>query len=438
MRGLIRVSGPQAFDVLRALLVERTIDDLPPRVLSPVRVALSPDISLPVLLARFVGPRSYTGQDMVELQCPGHPSLLERLLQRVLTLGARLAEPGEFTFRAFVAGKLDLTQAEGIHATISATNDAELRAAAQLREGKLGQASTRLVDDLATQLALTEAGIDFVDQDDVVPILPGALLAAVSRVRGSLDDLLRHSRSWGELTALPRVVLVGAPSAGKSTLFNALLGRTRAVVSDLPGTTRDVLAEPLSLPLPDGRSGDVMLLDIAGLDDAAALLDREAQHAATAAIAQADLLLIIDDGSGDPLPLDVTKIGTPMLRVRTKIDVVPTSDQRYDVRISAVTGAGMDDLRAAMATAVGSLAHVAAGDAMALQPRHEQSLRHAAAHLAEAIDLLAPQRDGRAVAHVELVAGALRSTLNELTSLGGTMTPDDIIGRVFATFCIGK
>lgn len=441
LRGLIRVSGTDAFAVLTALLDNRTVEQIEPRRCVATRVLLSPHISLPVLLVRFVGPRSYTGQDMFELQCPGHPSLLERLLQRVLALGTRLADPGEFTFRAFIAGKLDLTQAEGIHATISATNDAELRAAAQLRDGQLGKAATALVDDVATQLALTEAGIDFVDQDDVVPITPGDLHHALQRVRSSLDDLLRHSRSWGELTGLPRVVLVGAPSTGKSTLFNALLGRSRAVVSDMPGTTRDVLAEPLQLKLSGGRAGEVMLVDIAGLDDAAALLDREAQRAARTTIEQADLLLLIDDGSGSPLPLDISSIDVRSLKVRTKTDATDrnaASLAGYDVAVSALTGQGMDDLRAAIVDACGELTAVVAGDALALQPRHARALHQAATQLAEAMAMLSPQRDAASLAHVELIAGALRLTLDELAGLGGTMTPDDIIGRVFATFCIGK
>ncbi len=263
-RGLIRLSGPAAFAVLDELTeaqhpVSRracpgahaarhagTSPAAYPRTLTPARLR-PPLPPLPVLVARFPGPHSYTGEDAAELQLPGHPALLDRVLAAAVAHGARLAEPGEFTFRAYLAARLDLTEAEGIAATIAAVSDAQLAAAGHLRTGELARFAAAHVETLGRLLALVEAGIDFTDQEDVVPIAPADLAAGVDTAHRDLQTLLGRSRAWGNTDALPRVVLLGPPSAGKSTLFNALLGRPRAVVDPRPGTTRDVLEEAMSL-----------------------------------------------------------------------------------------------------------------------------------------------------------------------------------------------
>ncbi len=450
-RGLVRLAGPNAISICDQLvdLKKQGKQCDKPRVLCGATLRLpatanaggtTRTFGLPVLVACFNAPSTYTGQDMVELQCPGNPALLERVLQHACTCGARLAEPGEFTFRAYTAGKLDLTQAEGVAATIAAVSDSQLRAAKLLREGELGRFADDLVDTLATQLALVEAGIDFTDQEDVVPIGPGALLDGVVQMISRLDEVNARSRSWGELEALPRVVLVGPPSTGKSTLFNALLGRHRAVVSASPGTTRDVLTEPLKLHDAADRPVEVLLTDIAGLDDPTSALDRDAQRAADDAVRRADLIVAVDDGqphASDRLTNDTAE----SLHIRAKSDLPdaagsPESD--LDMRVSALTGEGLDDLRRAIAERVSQRGVSLSGDMLALQPRHESALQAASQYLAEARDLLAPQRDAPAIAHVELVAGAMRAALDELAGLGGEVTPDDVIGRVFATFCVGK
>lgn len=425
------------------------------RSLTPSRLRLSAhpnSPTIPVLITTFAAPRTYTGHDMVELQCPGHPALLDRFVQAAIAAGSRLAEPGEFTFRAYLAGKLDLTQAEGISATIAATSDSQLHAATLLREGKLGRFAAELVNQVGTALALVEAGIDFVDQDDVVAITPRDLDAALQIITSRLDELLANSRSWGAIEALPRVVLVGSPSAGKSTLFNALLGRTRAVISAEPGTTRDVLAEPLTLAGSAGRAFEVMLVDIAGLDAAVNQLDEQAQHAARQAMDEADLLLHISDGELPATRADVSASAN-VIRVRSKCDMlargphssgsaVSADDRRgacpTDVQVSAVTGEGLDALRSIVTARIGNRAVSIAADRLALQPRHEASLRTAAEHVAAAESRVKPQVDQPSLADVEIVAACLRSALDELAGLGGELTPDDVIGRVFATFCVGK
>ncbi len=440
-RGLIRISGPATTRIAQQLIVTDTDRQLPqPRRLTPVHFRLrDPDATLPVLLALFASPNSYTGDDLVELQCPGNPALLERMIHHAIARGARLAEPGEFTFRAFVAGKLDLTQAEGVAATIAATSDSQLKAATQLRRGELGRFAEQLVDRLATQLALVEAGIDFVDQEDVVPIRPGNLDDNLASIEQRLNDLLRHSRSWGALEALPRAVLAGGPSVGKSTLFNALLEHERAVTAASGGTTRDLLEEPLTLTAPAGRLIEVMLTDIAGLDRPTAALDRQVQAAARDALGRADLILLIDDGRAAACPVAVAA-NTPTLHVRTKSDLLKSTRPAEHGRlyVSAMTGQGLGKLRAAIADRLAARGVSVTGQMLALQPRHEASLRAAADQLAAARRLLEPQRNAHATERVELVAGCMRHALNELAALGGAMTPDDVIGRVFATFCVGK
>lgn len=428
-RGLIRMSGPGT----RSIITRLTGADLAPRMLTVSRLRIGAHC-FRILVSLFTAPRSYTGQDLAEIQLPGNPALLDRVLHAITALGARGAEPGEFTFRAYLAGKLDLTQAEGIAATIAATSDSQLQAAALLREGKLGQYATQLVDALGTQLALVEAGIDFTDQDDVVPIPPGRLDANLAAIAAKLDDLLSHSRSWGAIEALPRVVLVGDPSTGKSTLFNALLGRQRAVISEQPGTTRDLLAEPLTLQSENGQAVEVMLIDIAGLDEPRNYIDEQMQLAAQNAIRSADLILSI--AARGPLPA-----GVPVIELITKCDD-DTDDARGSplpaLRISAHTGRNLDVLRSLIAQRLGERAVSVAADMLALQPRHESALRTALSDISAARELLASQRENHAISHVELVAGALRSALDQLAGLGGTLTPDDVIGRVFATFCVGK
>lgn len=353
---------------------------------------------------------------------PGHPALLDRVVHAIIDGGARLAEPGEFTFRAYTAGRLDLTQAEGIAATISAVSDGQLAAAAHLREGELARFAGSQVDRLGTLLALVEAGIDFVDQEDVVPIAPARLHQEVEGVVAALSDLLHRSRSWGAVEALPRVVLVGPPSVGKSTLFNALLGHPRAVIDAAPGTTRDALEEPLYL----NGAGEVMLIDLAGVEDALSPLDEQVQAAARRVIDRADLVLSVNSGPSD-------HPGT--LAVQTMIDRQPI-DTAYQVHVSAVTGQGLEALRQAIIDRLGDRAVSIHAEAMALQPRHESALRCALASLNQTITDIDPSAGS--LDEVELVALSMRQALDELAGLGGELTPDEVIGRVFSSFCVGK
>jgi tRNA modification GTPase len=399
-------------------------------------------------------PHSYTGEDSAELQLPGNHDLLNRCLDALIQsadehhIHARHAEPGEFTARAFFNQRLTLTQAEGVAATIAAQSDAQLRAARILRGDALGRFARLLADDLAGALALVEAGIDFTDQEDVVAISPMALLDRLLALRGRIEQQLSRAVGSEQLQAIPSVVLAGRPNAGKSTLFNALLGHERAVVSDVAGTTRDVLAEPLEIATARGPA-EVMLVDLAGADEEdLSALNQQMQDARRGALARAELILRCLPAD-EPVPGDLDE---NELLIRTKCDVAPGANdragsregsaharrERGQVRVSAMTGAGVDELRTLIADRLAGRAVSLHADALALWPRHESALRSALAHIISAIDLLLPARGQRQLAQPELLASAMRAALDDFAALAGHITPDEILGRIFSSFCIGK
>jgi tRNA modification GTPase len=439
-RGIVRISGPGTL-----ALLDQGADD--PGACSGARRMLIEPFGLPCLALLFRGPRSYTGDDSAELQLPGNPALLERVIDGLLArarrrgLDARRAGPGEFTARAFLNGRLTLTQAEGVAATIAARSDAELRAAALLRSGRLGSLAESLADRVAAALALVEAGIDFTDQDDVIAITPDDLRRRLQAVHDEMASVLKRAVPMEHLEAIPWVVLAGPPNAGKSTLFNALLGRERAVVSPTAGTTRDVLAEPLKVPTAHGEA-EVMLIDLAGLDESNAdPLHRLMQAHARRAMDRAELTLVCVPPDAAPAPAAPRQIV-----VRTKADgrqpcstpATGTGDGGAAIVVSARTGAGLAALRTEIGRHLTNRAVSLSADAAALSPRHEAALRSACEHVSEALLLLQQVEPAAMIEQAEMVAALLRTALDDLGSFAGRITPDDVLGRVFASFCIGK
>ena len=450
-RALIRLSGSNLSPLIDALLDR----PLRPRALTACRMrvsAIDPSREarwMPVLASTFPPPRSFTAEHVLEIQLPGNPALVERVVHDLIgpprssdaRRTVRLAEPGEFTRRAFLAGKFDLTRAEGIAATIGAETDAQMQASQMLRRGQLGQWAESLVDRLAQLLALVEAGIDFTDQEDVTPIAPAALDTGLSDVHQQVTGMTARSRAWSDLQGLPWVVLVGAPNVGKTTLFNALLGYERAVATPIAGTTRDVLCEPLRLTLDDEQEAEVMLVDLAGLEQPETALQRAAQAAARDAIERAELLLCVSDDSSDSPPTvsgeEGGAVATQALRIHTKADTTDLTEA-CDVSVSAVTGQGLDALRRCIAECLRGRAVALSGQMLALQPRHAEALGHAAEQLDLARGMLIDQRSASTLSDMELLAEPIRAALDHLGALGGRVSPDEVIGRVFATFCVGK
>ena len=430
-RIIVRLTGPNAFNIATEISDVAQVSHA-----RAMAATLSFDrLIFPVCIYAFKGPGSYTGEDSIELHLPGSPVLAKMLLGELYRRGARSAEPGEFTARAFFNGKLELTQAEGIAATIAAQSEAQLRAARQLMSGELSRRLLPLTDSLAQTLALIEVGIDFTEED-VTFLANEEIARRIDDADESLADLLDQSQRFEQLNHQPHIIFAGRPNAGKSSLINALTGQARAVVSPIAGTTRDVLSAPLDLP-----DGQVWLIDAAGLEasvsgDKAVFasardIDEQMQARADLAIESADHVIGIVDGTDTQ---EVLKLGRPYdLLVSTKSDLpCPVlGDIRGPtvIRVSSKTGEGLPQLR----NSLNQLAFASAGNsaALTLNRRHLQAIEEARQALAGAA--------ARVIENApELVAMDLRDALDQLGSITGQVTPDDILGRVFSAFCIGK
>lgn len=436
-RAIIRLSGPGTNE-----LCNRLFDPSPIAggQMALARFRLTDTLLLPCLLIRSDAPRSYTGEDAAEMVVPGNPALLERITARLCAEpGVREAGPGEFSARAYLSGRITLDQAEGVAALIAAQNDQQLAAAKSLMEGQTGSTYRAWTEEVATLLALVEAGIDFTDQEDVVPISPASLAARLSRLTSAIRGTLGAAAGAEQLSALPRVVLVGRPNAGKSTLFNALLGRRRAITSPVAGTTRDAIVETLDLAPAVPCGSAVQLVDLAGLDAATSgEVDRQAQARAQEEIVRADILLLCDAAGRFDLPAP-GRPNRPIIRVRTKADLpLATSDGNDAIGVCALDGWQLGVLRRAIADAAWAASGSGSPGAAWLLPRHRRSLAAACERLDAAHHAANVLGAAHALDHPELIAGDLRAALDELGELVGHISPDDVIGRVFATFCVGK
>lgn len=431
-RAMIRVSGEQTGEMARCALGL----ELAARGIHHARLSIAQGSTLPVLAMFYPGPKSYTGEDTLELLVPGGAPIVTRVLEMLLTNDdISLAQPGEFSARAYMNGRLGLAQAEGIALRISALHSDALRAADTLLDGRYGRQCNDWVDEIANLLALVEAGVDFADQEDVVPITPRDLSHRLGDLQQQLVEQAGAAAGARVLDDQPTAVLVGRPNAGKSALFNALLGQQRAVVSERAGTTRDALRESLDLSRDVPGSGVVELVDLAGLDDRGIdAIDAQAQMKARDLVAGADVVLWCDpSGCFDQRGFDV-RPDTPVVRVRTKSDL-PTgqSNDGSSVAVCAFDPTTLGVLRRAIADATSQVSGTGVG---VFVPRHRRALRAAIHSIDDTITHLDP--DAPSLGNPELIALGLREALDALGELVGEVSPDDVIGRVFATFCVGK
>ncbi|KAB7768749.1 tRNA uridine-5-carboxymethylaminomethyl(34) synthesis GTPase MnmE [Xanthomonas maliensis] len=426
--GIVRLSGPQAAPIAGALGVA----DLRPR---QARYARFHDAQGAVIddgiVLWFPAPHSFTGEDVVELQGHGSPLLLRQLVARCVALGARQARAGEFSERAFLNGKLDLAQAEAIADLIAA---GDLRAARAARRSLDGVFSRR-VDALGGQLTHlrvhVEAAIDFADEP--LDTLGGHQVRdGLAEARGLLETLLRDAERGRKLRDGLHAVLVGPPNAGKSSLLNALAGSERAIVTDVAGTTRDTLQETLQL---DGF--ELSLVDTAGLREGGDAIEREGMRRAHAELQRADLAIVVADAR-DPHAAraalgDALAAVPRQLWIHNKSDLLPAAPvlEADALAVSAVTGQGLDALHARLrAIAIGEGSEPMEGEFSA-RARHVQALRQAAEHAAAAdLELQLEQ--------LELAAEELRLAHEALGEITGRMSADELLGKIFSSFCIGK
>ncbi len=421
LRAIIRLTGPKSIALATAAFSPPLT---PSHGLTVGQLRLDGFASpLPVTLYLWPNPSSYTGQEMAEIHTLSSPPLIEALIAQLLRAGARAARPGEFTLRAFLNGKLDLTRAEAVHAVIEAGDRDELKRALTQLAGGMAQPLSALRDDLLNLLADVEAGLDFSDEDlDFVEqkemlLRLGNALAQVTLLRRQLDSRAQSKHPF-------RVVLAGRPNAGKSSLFNALTG-SRALVSPQPGTTRDYLVAQIHL-----GGVAIELIDTAGFQRGADDVEVQAQDFARDQTAQADLLVLClpaDAAITDEETALLNRPSPPVLPIATRADLMPT-EAPY-LATSAVNGTGLDKLRALLAERAAFLREPALAPSLSRCRHHVETCL---ANLRRAHTIVLESDPP------ELLALELRLALEQLGEMVGAVYTEDLLDRIFSRFCIGK
>lgn len=427
--GIIRVSGPSLGTFVAGIL-GRTI---PARraVLTDFRNATGDAIDTGIALF-FPGPHSYTGEDVLELQGHGGPVVLRLLLERCLELGARIAEPGEFTRRAFLNDKLDLAQAESVVDLIDAATAQAARSALRSLQGEFSKLIQGLAADLIDLRALIEATLDF-PEEEIDFLKQADAEGRLAKLRAKIQEVLTSSRQGSLLREGLYVVIAGQPNVGKSSILNQLTGEDLAIVTDIPGTTRDAIRQTI-----DVGGIPVHVIDTAGLRDSKDPVEKIGIARTWSEVRKADLILLVVDASrgetaADQNILERLPQGVPRLRVYNKIDLiskapmVEKSRDGWSVWMSAKTGEGLDLLKQALLNMGG---WHATGEAQFLaRARHVEALERAARHL---------QQAATTGLDLELMAEELRLSQEALGVITGEFTADDLLGEIFSRFCIGK
>ena len=442
---VIRASGPRCAEISQALFGSPPT----PRLAhyGDYR-AISGEVIDDVVVLYFAGPHSYSGEDTLEFSSHGNPFIAQRILEDLLHRGCRAAEPGEFTRRAFINGRLDLTQAEAVIDLIQARSERALAAANQQLRGSLGRHLGTLTEELLSALARIEAYIDFPDED--LPAEDRSIVAGViDRLSRGTERLLATQHYGTLLRDGIKTVILGEPNAGKSSLLNCLIGRDRALVSPEPGTTRDFIEERITL-----GQYCIRLIDTAGLNPTPAPLEKRGIEKTVERAAEADLFLIVFDASRplpelpaavrerlrptntivvfnktDLTPLSAIPAGLPALPSRPSLPPLPSPTV---VAVSALTGAGIENLIQAIVERAKTFGLDQGDEVIAINARHADALVRAKNGLATALDKL--NRQGP----VELLASDLRGALDAIGEISGRVDNERMLDHLFATFCIGK
>jgi tRNA modification GTPase len=427
--GVVRISGRMLGPVIEGLIGRMPVPRRATRAVfrDADGAAIDDGIAL-----YFPAPHSYTGDDVLELQAHGGPLVLQMLLRRALELGARPAEPGEFTRRAFLNGKLDLTQAEAVADVIEAATETAARCAVRSLQGEFSKTVRGLVEQLIELRMLVEATLDF-PEDEIDPLHRVDAAIRLQNLNTELARALARVRHGSLLRTGLNVVVAGQPNVGKSSLLNRLAGEERAIVTPLPGTTRDSVRQPIQI---DGVP--LNIVDTAGLRETADQIEQLGMERTWREIELGDLVLLVVDARDRVTESDeaiARRLPRSLQRVvvHNKIDLsgdaarVVEGQQCVSVYVSAKTGEGFDLLRAALLRAAGW--DVTEESVFIARERHLVALRRATEHLQTAAICLASP---------ELLAEELRLTQNELNAITGEFTSDDLLGQIFARFCIGK
>ena len=428
--GVVRLSGTDALRIATTLIRFSSVPK-PRRATLGELVDDSGNLVDEVIATYFASPKSYTSEDVVEIACHGSPAILRHALDRAVQLGARLAEPGEFTMRAFATGRIDLTQAEAVRELIDSTTLHQSRIAVQQTRGSVSRLLSPIKAQLIELIALLEAGIDFAEDD--ISVAPS------SEILRRLDPVIRATRSVLESFAYGNLVrngftlaIVGRPNAGKSSLFNRLLGQDRAIVTEIPGTTRDLISEHLEI---DGIP--VRLVDTAGIRDTGEVIERLGIERSRQAMADADITLVVVDASrprcaeDESFRLLAGESGRCIL-VANKSDSESFSPETGEISVSALTGDGIQALRDAILGAMSVPSHSDLQGGFITNIRHQNFLRETAAMLEKARGAVES-----ALPH-EFLLLDLYCALRPLDEITGATTADSILYQIFSTFCIGK
>ena len=432
--GVVRLSGPDAVAIAMPMLrLQQSLE--PGRALfgELVEPGSSEQARIDeVVVTYFAKPHSYTTDDVIEISAHGSPVILAHIVELALARGARMAEPGEFTMRAFLNGRIDLTQAEAVPDLIDAQTLYQAKVAAQQLEGALSKRLQPVKQKLVELIAVLEAGIDFAEDD--VSVLPAQkILEGVAAVRSPLEELL-HSFGYGKVVREGiTLAIVGRPNVGKSSLFNRLVERERAIVTATPGTTRDLVTETVSI-----EGIPVQLVDTAGLRRALDEAESIGIQKSMEALADADLVLVVMDSSHPHTNEDEQLLaqveGRAAIVVQNKADLTPSqafaSNGNQTVRTSALTGEGIAELRAAIlqeATGAGS-----SEPGFLTNARHQALVRESLEMLVKAVGAVAQK-----IPH-EMLLLDLYAALRPLDAITGATTNDDILNLIFSRFCIGK
>ncbi len=429
---LIRVSGPEAVEICGKLLrCKLGIENSAERYATLCKVVTADDVVIDEVLATvFKNPRSFTGEDVVELACHGGVLVTRRVLERILDCGARSAEPGEFSRRAFENGKMDLTQAEGIMDLISAQTDLAMRAAHEQMQGKLGDQSEDLREMLIGVVAHVEAFIDFPDED-IDPDTGAAMLKRIDEVLAGIDKMLATAEQGRILREGVRTVICGEPNVGKSSLLNGLLGYERAIVSDIEGTTRDTVEEVVNI-----QGIPLRLIDTAGVRSSEDVIEMKGIERSEKQIELADLIIEVVDGSKASERL----LTDEMIGKRSHILVINKNDLGVSdkwsgadgVKISCSSEGGLETLGEVIADTLMLSENAWGGHAVAINARHQECLKRGR------VALVAARESLEIGVGAEFSALDLRDAVEAIGEVAGRVDTEEIFDAIFGAFCIGK